>query len=119
MATLISMIPGDFTYCISKVYEGIYNDYPLTKMNFDLVKETCKSIKTEIDNRFGQNKLSGIKEIYRQIDYVLDKLELWINSKTIHGNLDAEVFMDAFKGYFTELEGMLGEIDRGEVTGSK
>src|SRR5699024_4027205 len=33
-AKLSDLIPGTLSYSIGKVYEGIYNDYPLAEMNF-------------------------------------------------------------------------------------
>lgn len=115
MSTLKSLIPTDFSYSVSKVYTGIYSDYPLTKMNFGNIKDTCEALKSEIDNRYSLNSLTGASITFQQIDYVLSKIEQWISSGNIVENKDAEVFMDAFKTYFNELEEMLDEMDSGKV----
>ncbi|QJD97184.1 hypothetical protein HH214_15550 [Mucilaginibacter robiniae] len=115
MATIKSLIPNDFSYHISKLYNGTYTEYPLIEFNLESVQNACATLKTEIDNQYGLSSLTGASIVFDKIDYVLKKLEHWIKTKTIVGNLDAGVFLDAFKGYFDELKQMIDEMDSGQV----
>ena len=109
---LTDLIPGTMSYSISKVYEGIYNDYPLAEMNFSEIKKTIDTIKDEIIKRYGKlSALQGLNDVIRRIDYILQKVENWIQSDQLLNNDDAEVFLDSFSDRFKELEGMLSEID--------
>ena len=109
---LKDLVPNDFSYCIGKVYEGIYNNYPLAEMNFTRIKETHESIKSAIDKRYTSYKaLESVEDVVRRIDYIIIKMETWIKNKELHKNSDAEVFMDSFNERFKELEEMLLEID--------
>jgi hypothetical protein len=101
------------SYSIGKVYEGVYNDYPLAEMNFSLIKKTIGSVKSEIVKRYGKlSALQGLNDVIRRIDYILQRVEKWIQSNELLNNEDAEVFLDSFSDRFTELEEMLKEIDK-------
>lgn len=109
---LSDLIPETMSYSIGKVYEGIYNDYPLTEMNFSEIKRTIDAVKNEIIKRYGKlSALQGLNEIVRRIDYIILKVDNWIKSKQLLNNDDAEVFLDSFSDRFKELEEMLHEID--------
>jgi hypothetical protein len=110
---LIDLVPNSFGYSIGKVYEGLYNGYPLAEMNFNLIKETIDSIKKEIEKRYGKlSALQGLNDTIRRIDYIIQRLDNWIKNKKLMQNDDAEVFLDSFGDRFKELEEMLKEIDR-------
>ncbi|MCA0153758.1 hypothetical protein [Winogradskyella vincentii] len=110
---LTDLVPGSFSYSVGKVYEGVYNHYPLVEMNFSIIKETTQIIKTEIINRYGKiEALSGLSDVIRRIDYIIEKLEKWIENDNLLNNNDAEVFLDSFSDRFKELEEMLFEIDK-------
>lgn len=109
---LSDLIPGTMSYSIGKVYEGIYNDYPLAEMNFSLIKRTIDVVKNEIIKRYGKiSALQGLSDVIRRIDYILLKVDNWIKDKQLLNNDDAEVFLDSFSDRFKELEEMLHEID--------
>jgi hypothetical protein len=109
---LSDLIPGTMSYSIGKVYEGIYNDYPLAEMNFSEIKRTVDSVKSEIIKRYGKlSALQGLNDVIRRIDYILLKVDNWIKNKQLLNNDDAEVFLDSFSDRFKELEEMLHEID--------
>jgi hypothetical protein len=111
-AKLIDLIPGTMSYSIGKVYEGIYNDYPLVEMNFSEIKRTINAVKEEITKRYGKlSALQGLNDVIRRIDYILLKVDYWIQNKQLLNNDDAEVFLDSFSDRFKELEEMLNEID--------
>jgi hypothetical protein len=112
-AKLSDFIPGTFSYSIGKVYEGIYNDYPLAEMNFSEIKRTIDVVKNEIIKRYGKlSALQGLNDVIRRIDYILQKVDGWIQNKQLLNNDDAEVFLDSFSDRFKELEEMLSEIDQ-------
>lgn len=109
---LADLIPHDLHYSIGKVYEGIYNDYPLAEMNFRMLKNAYENIKGEIIKRYNTlDALSGVKLQVEKLDFILSRLEGWLNAKQLHKNKDAEIFMDGFDDRFKELEEMLKEID--------
>ena len=109
---LSDLIPATLSYSIGKVYEGIYNNYPLAEMNFSEIKRTIDIVKTEIIKRYGKlSALQGLNDVIRRIDYILQKVENWIQSKHLLNNDDAEVFLDSFSDRFKELKKMLNEID--------
>jgi len=111
-AKLADLIPGTMSYSIGKVYEGIYNDYPLAEMNFSEINRTINAIKDEIIKRYGKlSALQGLNDVIRRIDYILLKVDNWIQNKQLLNNDDAEVFLDSFSDRFKELEEMLNEID--------
>ncbi len=111
-AKLSDLIPETLSYSIGKVYEGIYNDYPLAEMNFAQIKRTIDVIKNEVIKRYGKlSALQGLNDVIRRIDYILQKVEGWIKNKQLLNNDDAEVFLDSFSDRFKELEEMLTEID--------
>ena len=111
-AKLSDLIPGTLSYSIGKVYEGIYNDYPLAEMNFNEIKRTIDVVKNEIIKRYGKiSTLQGFNDVIRRIDYILQKVDGWIQNKQLLNNDDAEVFLDSFSDRFKELEEMLTEID--------
>lgn len=112
-AKLSDFIPGTFSYSIGKVYEGTYNDYPLAEMNFSEIKRTIDVVKNEIIKRYGKlSALQGLNDVIRRIDYILQKVDGWIQNKQLLNNDDAEVFLDSFSDRFKELEEMLSEIDQ-------
>ena len=109
---LCDLIPGTMSYSIGKVYEGIYNDYPLAEMNFSLIKKTVDCIKSEIIKRYCKlSTLQGLNDVVRRIDFILQRVDTWIQNKELLNNDDAEVFLDSFSDRFKELEEMLKEID--------
>ena len=111
-AKLSDLIPGTLSYSIGKVYEGIYNDYPLAEMNFSEIKRIIDVVKNEIIKRYGKlSALQGLNDVIRRIDYILQKVDSWIQNKQLLNNEDAEVFLDSFSDRFKELEEMLTEID--------
>src|SRR5699024_1759232 len=80
-AKLSDLIPGTLSYSIGKVYEGIYNDYPLAEMNFAKIKQTIDIIKIEIIKRYGKlSTLQGLNDVIRRIDYILQKVDSWIKN---------------------------------------
>ena len=110
---LIDFVPSDFGYSVEKVFEGIYNKYPLAEMNFKLLKKSYEAIKSEIDQRYTTYKaISGVNNLVNQIDHIISRLEDWISNKNLYQNKDAEVFMTAFDDRFEELKEMLVEIDK-------
>jgi len=109
---LTDLVPNNLHYSIGKVYEGIYSDNPLAEINFGLIKNAYENIKTEIIKRYNTlDSLSGVKLQVEKLDFILSRLDGWINAKQLHNNKDAEIFMDGFNDRFKELEEMLKEID--------
>ena len=108
----MSELTNGISYSTSKVYEGIYNNYPLAEMNFSIIKSTIDSIKAEIEKRYGKlSALQGLEDVIRRIDYIIEKVDVWLKEDNLYNNNDAEVFMDSFSDRFHELEEMLKEID--------
>lgn len=110
--TLVSLIPATHGYYIEKVYEGISSNHPLASINLDMIKQAHQNIKDGISDRYGgEDVLESTKHITDKIDYVLDKLNKYFADGEVCQDRDAEVFFDAFNGYFKELKGIMAEID--------
>ncbi len=108
---LIDLIPNGHGYDVSKVYEGISGNHPLAKSSFAQIRKTCESIKAEINSRYSPGTFAGVEEVTGKIEYILERLEKWIEDGKLHNNKDAEVFMDSFCDRFEELKAMLIAID--------
>ncbi len=110
---LTDLIQSAMSYSIGKVYEGIFNDYPLAEMNFSEIKRTINSVKEEVKKRYGElSALQGLNYVIRRLDYITLKVDYWIQNKQLLNNDDAEVFLDSLTDRFKELEEMLNEIDK-------
>ncbi|RIJ47345.1 hypothetical protein D1614_14585 [Maribellus luteus] len=108
----ISDLTNGIGYSISKVYEGIYNSYPLAEMNFSIIQSTIDSVKKEIEKRYGKiSALQGLEDVIRRVDYIVERMDGWIKESNLFNNSDAEVFMDSLSDRIDELEKMLKEID--------
>lgn len=109
---LSDIIPGTMDYYIGKLYEGVYGNYPLVEMHFNLIKQTIDKVKDEIIQRYGKiSTLQGLDDLLRKIDYIIHKIGNWIQHSQLLNNGDAEVFLDSFADRMKELIGMLNEID--------
>jgi len=109
---IVSLIPNDLNYIIEKLYEGIYSNYPLAKMNFERLKKSYERIKDEIIKRYQTlDALSGVKYNTEDIDYILSRFEAWIKENKLYKNKDAEIFLYAFEHKFSEFKEILEEID--------
>ena len=109
----MSLIPATYGYYIEKVYEGISSDRPLGSVNLNMIKQTHQNIKDGISQRYGgEDVLESTKLITDKIDYVLGKLTTYFADEGAFQKRDAEVFFDAFNGYFKEMRDILAEIDK-------
>ena len=98
-------------YPIQLIYRGIFDNYPLTEMGLSEITRKLDQLKTELNLRYNNKMPDSITDIFRLQDYILIKVANWINSKTLQGNLDAEIFMDSFSHQLDELLQILKEID--------
>ena len=82
-------------------------------MNFSIIIESIEKIKNEIIARYGKiEALQGLSDVIRRIDYIIERLNKWIENNELLNNDDAEVFLDSFTDRFEELKEMLIEIDK-------
>jgi hypothetical protein len=110
---MTSLIREDLSYAMSKISDGIYNNYPLVEMNFKTIKNTFGSIKEEAIKRYGDIHISkqGLDDVLRRIEYIVQRVEGWIVDGQLYNNKDAEVFLDSLSDRFDELDDMLKELD--------
>ena len=109
---LSDMFSGSIENSIGKVYEGIYNDYPLANFHLTEIQSTIDLLRKEIIDRYGKlSALQGLNDVIRRIDYILLKVENWIEQKQLLNNEDAEVFLDSLADRIKELEEMVRDID--------
>ena len=80
-------------------------------MGLSEITRKLDQLKTELNLRYNNKMPDSITDIFRLQDYILIKVANWINSKTLQGNLDAEIFMDSFSHQLDELLQILKEID--------
>ena len=109
--SILSLIPGTHGYALGKVYEGVYSNYPLAELNFKEIMSTHTATKEALDKQYGLSSLPGAADVVRRIDYILSRLQSWVDQKALFKNDDAEVFLDAFSGHWEEYILMLKELD--------
>lgn len=109
---LIPLTNG-INYDIGKIFESIYGDYPIVKINLNNIKDVIESIKSGLDERYGSYKeLASSELLIDDIQYVFNKLENWLNTNQLSGNQDAKIFCYALRCKFDELIEILQEIDK-------
>ena len=109
---LADLIPPQWDYAKGKVFEGIWSNYPLARPHFEELCEVLEKIKTALNERYNSYEaLQGIKEHFVKIDHCQERMSQWFKENKIHGNKDAEIFMDAFGHYADELFERLKELD--------
>lgn len=109
---LADLIPPQWDYAKGKVFEGIWSNYPLAKSCFEELGEGLEKIKAALNERYNSYEaLQGIKEHFVKIDHCVERISQWFKENKIHGNKDAEIFMDAFGQYADKLFEMLKELD--------
>jgi hypothetical protein len=107
---LVDLI-NNFNYPTQLIYRGIFNNHPLAKDGLQEIKEKLNKLKIELNKRYNDSIPDSVKDIFRLQDHILGKVEHWVSTSTLQGNLDAEVFMDSFDNQMSELLDVLKEID--------
>ena len=109
---LSDLIPPGHGYSISKLYEGVRNDYPLFQMNLEILRDSFELIVTGIIERYGTLKASNLEHEIVIIRHIFGRLYGWIESKQYVGNMDAEVFVASLDSELRELYKYSVEIDK-------
>jgi len=110
---LMSLIPENFAYSLSKVYEGYTSNNALAELCFNELITCYTEIKDGIIERYGSiDALHSVEHITDKLDYIILRLQGWISDENLHNNKDAEIFLDGFKYSFDELKELLIEIDK-------
>lgn len=110
---LQDLVPENFNYLFSKIYQGNTNNYELTEMHFKIIKEAYQDIKKGINERYSSYQaLSGVELKIDKLDHIFERLKTIIDQKELYKNKDAEIFLDALDDRFKEFEEMLKEIDQ-------
>jgi hypothetical protein len=65
----------------------------------------------ELKSRYKGFIPEAVEHTYKTIEYILDKVEMWLNNGELFGNDDARIFMIAFDNEFEDLIKMSKEID--------
>lgn len=79
---------------------------------FQVLKNTIEEIRKELNTRYNHNLPSGIFDVFRLIDHIINRFNQWWTEKTLLGNDDAEIFLECLDNKLDELEEMLLEIDK-------
>lgn len=109
---LNALIPPNHGYMISKLYEGVWNNYPLAAMNLSSLQESVVEISDGISKRYGSLKAAGIDHEIDKINYLVQKITLWIDNKQLHNNMDAEIFIDCLDLQLQNLYSVVRDIDK-------
>lgn len=106
-------IPNNFHYEISKLYENIDKEYPLTEINFSIIYEAYERIKKGIADRyFSINALQGLNYSVEILDYIFNRLKRDLIEKKINDKIELTIFIDALKNNLFEFQEMVKEIDK-------
>lgn len=104
-------IVDNLNYPTQLIYRGILNNHPLANNGLAEIKGKLNNLKIELNQRYNNKIPNSIKDIFRLKDHILNQIGNWIMTKTLEGNLDAEIFMDSFEHKMNELIDILKEID--------
>lgn len=110
---LVDLIPKTFDYHFSKLYESDRLNYPFVKVNFEMIIKIYNLIKQGIVERYSSlSALSGIQLNTEILDYLFDRLNRDLINDRIEDEMELQIFIDALKFHFKELESMIKEIDK-------
>jgi len=101
--SLIQLIDS-MSYSIGKLSSSFLISREIVDIDFYDIKHIIEEIKLKVGNNF---EGEGFKDIFRRIDYILSRLEEWIQNEKIYENLDAEIFLDSFSDRLRELKSIL------------
>lgn len=72
---LYDLIGNNISYSFSKLHEGVFTNYPLAKMNFDIICETYDKLKNGISDRYESvEALSCVKVVTEKTDSIISDL---------------------------------------------
>ena len=109
---LCDLITSDFGYNLSKLYENVPRDYPLVKINFNIIFKSYKTIKEGINQRYSSiEALPGLHYTTQKLDYIFKRLKKDLIDVKIKDEFELSIFIDALKNNFSELHEMIKEID--------
>lgn len=109
---LCNLITSDFDYNLSKLYENVPRDYSLVEMNFNVILKSYNKIKEGIKQRYSSiEALQGLHYTTRKLDYIFKRLKKDLIDEKIKDEFELSIFIDALKNNFSELHGMIEEID--------
>lgn len=107
-----NLIPETHSYHIEKLYDGLHSNSPLAKPNCDYLTKIVNTIREKAIIKYGDlNNLPGLESSLRIIDYILLRINNWIDQGALHDNIDAEIFLDALRYNFKDLVEMMKELD--------
>jgi hypothetical protein len=110
---LSNLIHNNLDYHISKLYENIERDYPLTEINFNSVYEVYEKIKKGVIERyFSLEALQGLNYVMNILDYIFTRLKKDLVQNKINDKMELTIFIDALRSNFTEFQEMITEIDK-------
>ena len=101
----------NLNHSLSDLYRGISSNNPNAFVGYAQINENIKNLKNDLNNRYNNDIPDSIICIFRLIDYILHKFDIWIKNNELYKNMDAEVFQDSLKNQIDELKGILIEID--------
>lgn len=76
------------------------------------LQNSIQEIKKELNQRYNNNLPIGLSEVFRIINYILNRFYQWQKDNQLFGNDDAEIFLDSLGKQLKELKEMLREIDK-------
>ena len=111
--TLISStIPQSYDYHISKLFEHIYGNKPIIEVDFQVISDTIKNIRIEIEKRYLKlSALQGIEYTINLIEYILNRLEKTLIKNKIDDENELTIFIQSLRIHSNELFEMVQEID--------
>lgn len=108
--TFKSIVPQSFSYHQSKLWEGL--DYPLFRINLDVIIKLIGDTKAEMVKRFGSySSRQGVGGEVDSIDFILQRLAQWDREKNIVDKRELYVYLEALKSHLNLLFVVFNEMD--------
>ncbi|MEX1190964.1 MAG: hypothetical protein WEA99_03255 [Brumimicrobium sp.] len=98
---------------IQLIYRGIRDEERNFQGEWGIfgIKNSIDEIRIELNTRYNDNLPSGISEVFRLTDYIINRFSEWWKGNTLFGNNDAEIFLDSLRNQLHELKKMVIEVD--------
>jgi len=111
---LQNLIPKSFEYHLTKLYDALYHEPTIYKVNLDIIRKTYEDLKKGILDRYESLiALPNIKDSFKMLEYLLQQLySKFENNSFINDPLDTRIYIDSLKKEFKELKKTIIEIDR-------
>jgi len=107
-------IISDLNYSILSIKRGIWDSQRSfqAEPGLKIVRASLTEFIDELKLRYKGFIPESVEHTTKTIEYILNKIEIWLNNGELFGNEDARIFMIAFDKEFNDLIQMSKELDK-------